>query len=160
MQDLVEQLGSLLQERKMKIVTGESCTGGLIATTITHKPGASAFFERGFITYSNESKVEVLNVPQQMIDMNGAVSALTAEAMARGAIKRSRADIAISVTGIAGPGGGSQGKPVGLVYLGYAIRDQSAGSKEYRFSGSRKEIQVQAATRGLEFIIETLREHK
>ncbi len=157
MQDLVEQLAFLLQEKKMTLATAESCTGGLLAATITHKAGASKFFDRGFVTYSNDSKIEMLGVPKQMIDMNGAVSAQVAEAMARGALKNSPASLAVSITGIAGPDGGTEKKPVGTVYLGYALKNGSVGSVVSTFTGSRQEIQshtVMAALKHLIYILQ------
>ncbi len=158
MQDLVEHLIALLLEKKMTLASAESCTGGLLAATITHKPGASKIFDRGFITYSNESKTDMLGVPEQMIAMQGAVSAPVAEAMARGAIKHSRAGLAVSITGIAGPDGGTPEKPVGLVYFGYALKGGSAGSMENRFTGERKSIQTQAVVTALKSLTSILQE--
>jgi nicotinamide-nucleotide amidase len=159
--DLVDKLGALLTSRNLKLVTAESCTGGLLSATITHKPGASKFFECGFITYSNQAKVEILKVPVQMIDMNGAVSSQTAESMARGAIKNSRGDVAISITGVAGPDGGTAGKPVGLVYFALAFKkDGSARHIEHRFQGSRAAIQKSAVSAALKFLMDALEEEK
>lgn len=104
--------------QKNLIVTAESCTGGLVAALLTSIAGSSAVFERGFVTYSNEAKTEALGVPQDLLDRFGAVSAEVAEAMAVGALAHSRAQVALSITGIAGPGGGTLQKPVGLVYFG------------------------------------------
>ena len=106
----------------LKIATAESCTGGLVAGLLTHIPGSSAVVERGFVTYSNEAKEECLGVPHATIQASGAVSEETARAMAEGALKASRADVAVSVTGIAGPDGGSAEKPVGLVWFACARR--------------------------------------
>lgn len=113
-----EFLLDLCRKANLKITTAESCTGGLIAALFTEIPGSSDVFERGFVTYSNEAKNELLNVPLDILDQFGAVSQQTAEAMATGALSASRADIALSVTGIAGPGGGTNEKPVGLVHFG------------------------------------------
>jgi nicotinamide-nucleotide amidase len=110
--------------RKLKIVTAESCTGGLIAGALTENAGSSRVFERGFVTYSNEAKHELLGVPEAILAAHGAVSAETAEAMALGALERSRAQLALSVTGIAGPDGGSVEKPVGLVHFALAQTDR------------------------------------
>ncbi|MCK6417444.1 MAG: CinA family protein [Alphaproteobacteria bacterium] len=144
----------------MMLVSAESCTGGLLAATITHKAGASKYFDRGFITYSNEAKTEMLGVAQTIIDMNGAVSGQVAEAMARGALRKSQAHLAIAITGIAGPDGGSDKKPVGTVYFGYALKGGSAGSVHYEFKGSRTEIQMQASHTALKDLIEIVeREH-
>lgn len=156
MQDLVEKLAGLLHNKKMTLVTAESCTGGLLGATITHRPGTSSMYERGFITYSNESKIELLDVPSETIENHGAVSAETAQAMALGALLNSKAQVSVSVTGIAGPDGGSEQKPVGLVYFGYAIKDEKAGVHEHRFKGSRSEIQGQATAAALKHLIEAL----
>ena len=119
-----EEIVRLYSERGLKIVTAESCTGGLVAGCLTAIAGSSAVLERGFVTYSNEAKIELLSVPAELIATLGAVSAETAAAMAHGALAHSRADIAVSVTGIAGPGGGSAEKPVGLVHFACAVRDE------------------------------------
>lgn len=120
----VEALASLLLARGQLLATAESCTGGLIAASCTELAGSSAWFERGFVTYSNESKTELLGVPAALIAEHGAVSAEVAKAMASGALAHSRADIAVAVTGVAGPSGGSEAKPVGTVWLAWAERGQ------------------------------------
>lgn len=153
MLDLVETLGALLRRKNMKLVTAESCTGGLLGTTITHKAGASDIFERGFITYSNESKMELLGVSPQTLETHGAVSSQTAEEMATGALERSHADLAVSVTGIAGPDGGTPQKPVGLVFFGYVLKGGSVGSLEYLFEGDRNTIQTEATIVALRHLI-------
>src|SRR5687767_9267612 len=109
--------------RGLRIATAESCTGGLIAAVITSIPGCSSAFERGFVTYSNDAKCEVLGISAALIEEFGAVSEVVARDMAEGALARSRADIAVAVTGIAGPSGGSEDKPVGLVHFACARRD-------------------------------------
>jgi nicotinamide-nucleotide amidase len=132
---LVKEAAELLdacRSRGLKIATAESCTGGLIAAMLTEVPGSSEVFERGFVTYSNEAKTEQLGVPAEVIEMHGAVSEEVARAMAVGALRHSRADIAVAVTGVAGPGGGSAAKPVGLVHLAVARRDGEAMHKEIR----------------------------
>jgi nicotinamide-nucleotide amidase len=121
--DLVRQVGELVAycgSRQLKIATAESCTGGLVAGAITEVAGASLVFDWGVVTYSNKAKTELLGVPTKLIAEHGAVSAEVATAMAEGALTRSAADFAVSVTGIAGPDGGSEEKPVGLVYLAAA----------------------------------------
>ena len=118
-----EVVGRILTERKQTVATAESCTGGLIAQRLTETGGSSAYFMEGIVSYSNEAKMHSLNVPKELLDKHGAVSAEVAEAMARGALERAKTDFAISVTGIAGPGGGSEEKPVGLVYLGFADKN-------------------------------------
>ena len=158
MQHLVEQLSNLLRGKNMKLVTAESCTGGLLAATITHRAGASDVFERGFVTYSNEAKIDELDVSEEIIASHGAVSAETATAMAEGALKNSRANLAVSITGIAGPGGGSDEKPVGLVYFGYALKGGSAGhiKKIFGDENQREKIQVQACITALKNLISIL----
>jgi nicotinamide-nucleotide amidase len=125
----------LLRARKqnLKIATAESCTGGLVAALFTEIPGSSAAFDRGFVVYSNAAKHDMLGVPEQIIDANGAVSAQTACAMANGALAHSQADIAIAITGVAGPGGGSAEKPVGLVYLASARKGAPTLPVEMRY---------------------------
>lgn len=156
MQDLVEHLSIELEMRGWKLAVAESCTGGLLAAAITHRPGSSKIFDRGFVTYSNEAKMDCLNVPQEMLNDHGAVSPETAKAMARGAIKNSAANLAVSITGIAGPDGGSEEKPVGLVYFGYAVKDGACGSVENHFHGNREQIRGQAATSALKQLITVL----
>ena len=128
-----------------RIATAESCTGGLLSGLLTHLPGSSDVFERGFVTYSNEAKSELLGVPKPLIDHFGAVSAEVAEAMAKGALGHSRAELAVSITGIAGPGGGNAVKPVGLVYLGCQLRGHAAVISRQSFGDIGRE-QVRAAT--------------
>jgi nicotinamide-nucleotide amidase len=117
-----KRLLALCRARGLKIATAESCTGGLVAAALTEIPGSSDVVDRGFVTYSNEAKHEMLGVPLATLKKYGAVSRQTAEAMARGALKNSDADLAVSITGIAGPGGATPGKPVGLVHFGAAAR--------------------------------------
>ena len=156
MQDLVKELADLLTAKNMMIATAESCTGGLLATSLTHKPGASSYFDRGFVTYSNEAKHDELDVPNGTLDEHGAVSAPTAEAMAKGALKNSKAAITIAITGIAGPDGGTDDKPVGTVFFGYALKGGSSGSIKNQFEGSRQQIQTQAAITALKSLITIL----
>ncbi|MGD9814010.1 MAG: CinA family protein [Hyphomonadaceae bacterium] len=133
------------KQRGLKIVTAESCTGGLIAASLTAVPGASLVIERGFITYSNEAKSELLGVPPELISRRGAVSEEVALAMVDGALKHSLADIAVAVTGIAGPDGGSPEKPVGLVHIAAARRGGARLHEEKRF-GDIGRTNVQAET--------------
>lgn len=133
--ELVGDAGTLLatlRARRLTLATAESCTGGLIAATLTEVAGSSDVFERGFVTYSNEAKTELLGVPAALIQRHGAVSEEVARAMASGALEHSPADIALAVTGVAGPGGGTAGKPVGLVHLAAARRGSSVAHKEIR----------------------------
>jgi nicotinamide-nucleotide amidase len=145
----------LLRARKHRVVTAESCTGGLVAALLTSVAGSSDVVERGFVTYSNEAKMELLGVPAETIARHGAVSAPCAEAMARGALKASRADIAVAITGIAGPGGGSPDKPVGLVFLA-AATDERCDVVEMRFGPlSRDEIRERSVVKALEMVRES-----
>ncbi|HNQ62654.1 MAG TPA: CinA family protein [Syntrophorhabdaceae bacterium] len=129
----------MLKERGLKIAVAESCTGGLISSRITDISGASDYFEAGITTYSNESKIRLLNVPEDIIDRYGAVSEETAKAMAEGVKKTVHADIGVSVTGIAGPTGGTEGKPVGTVFIGLATK-KATYVRKFFFDGNRLEI--------------------
>jgi nicotinamide-nucleotide amidase len=134
--DLAARAAALLDRYRtagLKIATAESCTGGLIAGLLTEIPGSSAVVERGFVVYSNDAKVELLGVPAKTLAAQGAVSEATARALAEGALRASRADVAVSVTGVAGPDGGSAEKPVGLVWFGCARRGAAAVTREERF---------------------------
>lgn len=153
----VEALASLLLARGQSLATAESCTGGLIAATCTELAGSSAWFERGFVTYSNEAKTELLGVPAELIARHGAVSEEVARAMASGALRHSRADIAVAVTGIAGPTGGSEAKPVGTVWLAWAQRAEGdAGqasmavhAEKAWFPGDRRAVRGATVARAL-----------
>lgn len=153
MQDLLKKLSKTLTEKKLKVAVAESCTGGLLAAALTHRSGSSAYFERGFVTYSNEAKMELLHVPEQMLALNGAVSGQVAESMARGTLKHSQADIAISTTGIAGPDGGTQTKPVGTVFLGYAVKGGLVGNIALQLSGDREKIRGLTVAEALQQIL-------
>jgi nicotinamide-nucleotide amidase len=148
----VERLAALLRSRGERVATAESCTGGLIAAACTSLAGSSDWFERGFVTYSNEAKVEMLGVPPALIAAHGAVSAEVAGAMAEGALSYSRAAFAVSVTGIAGPGGGSPAKPVGTVWIGVAARDEKAVATLLQASGDRAEVRAASVARALELL--------
>jgi nicotinamide-nucleotide amidase len=133
---LIARAASLIaraNEKGLKIAVAESCTGGLLAGLLTEIPGSSAVVERGFVVYSNEAKQEMLGVPDAVLAAHGAVSAETAAALAQGALDRSRADVAVSITGVAGPGGGSPHKPVGLVHFASARRGEDVRPVEMRF---------------------------
>ncbi len=137
------------REAGLKIVTAESCTGGLIAACLTQVPGASEVLERGFVPYSNQAKIEQLGVSADVLRDFGAVSAEAARAMATGALDHSPADVAVSVTGIAGPGGATAEKPVGLVYLGAARRGAAVLDRRQLFVGDRGAVRLAAATAAL-----------
>lgn len=140
----VSDLLALCRRSGRRVAAAESCTGGMIAARITDVAGSSDVFERGFVTYSNEAKTEMLGVPAMLIGRVGAVSEEVARAMAEGAIARSRADFAVAVTGIAGPGGGTVSKPVGLVHIACARRESWTVHERHVFAGDR--AAVRAAT--------------
>lgn len=137
-----------------KIATAESCTGGLISAAITEVSGSSLWFDRGFVTYSNEAKMELLGVKEQTLQAFGAVSLETAREMAAGALAHSNADVAVSVTGIAGPTGGTEQKPVGTVCIGLKRRDQEqAVACEFHFAGDRYFVRYQTVMKALESLL-------
>ncbi len=150
------QMGRLLQERQLRIAVAESCTGGGLATEITAVPGCSAYFDRGFVTYTNESKQQLLDVPKAVLDEFGAVSEQTALALCQGVLAHSNADIAISITGIAGPDGGSVDKPVGLVWFGLGVRDGETHARFANFSGGRKNVRRCAIGFALQWVCDHL----
>jgi nicotinamide-nucleotide amidase len=145
------------QARGVKIATAESCTGGLLAGLLTTVPGSSAVVERGFVTYSNRAKEEQLGVPGDLIADFGAVSEPVARMMAEGALNESRANLAISITGIAGPGGGTAMKPVGLVHLACARENRSIRHEEHRFGAiGREEVRLETLAVALRMLGEML----
>jgi len=151
----IPALLDLYRRRGWMIATAESCTGGLIAATLTEIAGSSDVVDRGFVTYSNEAKTDLLGVPVALIERYGAVSDPVAAAMALGAVARSRAQVAIAVTGIAGPGGGSPEKPVGLVYLGLAKQgDAHAKVERHVFEGRRHDIRLQSVVRAIDLLFD------
>jgi nicotinamide-nucleotide amidase len=151
--DRASALIAAAKAKEIKIATAESCTGGLVAASLTAIPGASAVLERGFVTYSNEAKTEMLGVPAELIERRGAVSREVALAMVDGALKHSRADIAVAITGIAGPDGGSEEKPVGLVHIAAAKRGGARLHEEHRFGDiGRIKVQGESAIAALALI--------
>ncbi len=128
----------MAREGGLMIATAESCTGGLVAAALTSVAGSSLVFERGFITYSNRAKMEMLGVPGELIEAHGAVSEQVARAMAEGALAHSRADLSVAITGIAGPTGGTPEKPVGLVHFASAARDGETMAIHFRFAGEER----------------------
>lgn len=140
------------KDQGLKLATAESCTGGLIAGCLTEIAGSSAVFDRGFVTYSNGAKAEVLGVPAQIIETEGAVSEPVARAMAEGALARSDADLTVAVTGVAGPGGGSADKPVGLVHFATARRDGSTEAFHTIFEGDRSAVRAATVARALSLL--------
>jgi nicotinamide-nucleotide amidase len=159
--ELIDNATGLLADfrgRGLKLATAESCTGGLIAGLLTEIAGSSDVVERGFVTYSNEAKAEMLGVDPALIETHGAVSAEVARAMAAGALAHSRADVAVSVTGVAGPGGGSLAKPVGLVHLAAARRGGAIIHHEARFGDiGRSGIRVATITQALAMLRDVAR---
>ena len=150
-EELEEVLGRLLRERRLTIAIAESCTGGLVADKITDVSGSSEYFERGVVTYSNRSKVELLGVPEELIKTHGAVSRDVAEAMAAGIRRAAQTDIGLSTTGVAGPTGGTPDKPVGLVWIGYADKDTTLSLK-FNFGDHRMRTKERAAQAALELV--------
>jgi nicotinamide-nucleotide amidase len=149
---LAESVLAACRTRGWRLATAESCTGGLVAAALTAIAGSSDVVERGFVTYSNEAKIELLGVPAETLAGHGAVSAQTAAAMARGAVARTPADLAVSIIGIAGPGGGTPQKPVGLVYLGAARRDGACRVERRVFPGDRTAIRDAALLLALQML--------
>lgn len=147
--ELIKKISFYLKNKNWQLVTAESCTGGLIASCITELPGSSVWFDRGFVTYSNAAKEEMLAVPKQLIETYGAVSEPVALAMATGALQHSAGHIAVSVTGIAGPDGGSREKPVGTVCLGWAACGMEPKTLKKHFTGERQAIRLSACQEAL-----------
>ena len=154
--DLTKTLAAILLSRNWMVSLAESCTGGLVSATLTELAGSSEWFERGYITYSNEAKTECLEVPARLIESHGAVSELVAKAMAEGARINSGSDVAISITGIAGPSGGTTEKPVGTVCFGWATENQTL-TKTMHFDGDRQAVRQQATEFALTELIALLR---
>lgn len=155
-EDVVESVVALLLARGWRLATAESCTGGLIAHWMTSLPGSSATYVGGVVAYANTIKTAILGVPASLIEQAGAVSAPVAEAMAAGARERLDADVAISTTGIAGPSGATPDKPVGLVFIGVALRSGYCTVKSFQFKGTRTEIQIAAGKTALKMVQEKL----
>jgi len=151
--DLVEAVLAACRARRLRLATAESCTGGLIAGALTAVSGSSDVVERGFVTYTNDSKTEMLGVPAALITAHGAVSEPVARAMAEGALARSPADVTVAVTGIAGPAGGSPGKPVGLVHLAAARRGGATLHERRVFAGDRAAVREQTVETALRMIV-------
>ncbi|MDD8017892.1 MAG: competence/damage-inducible protein A [Bacteroidota bacterium] len=149
--DLEDVIGEFLTKHKMTLAVAESCTGGMISNRITNVPGASIYFLRGYVTYSNQAKSEELNVPKELISSHGAVSKEVAEAMAHGARVNAKTDIALSVTGTAGPTGGSPEKPVGLCWIGYSDKDITFAMK-FNFGDNRLRFKERASQAALELL--------
>ena len=151
--EIAEQVGQRLARLKIRMVAAESCTGGLISAAMTSVPGSSAWFERGFVTYTNIAKHEMLGVPAELFKQDGAVSEAVVLAMARGAIERSKGHVSVAVSGIAGPDGGTADKPVGTVWVAWGQKLGYAEARCFHFDGDRaavREASAIEALRGLE----------
>ncbi len=155
MRALATRVGRRLKAKKRRLVSAESCTGGWVAQAVTSIAGSSAWFERGFVTYSNEAKRELLGVKAATLRKHGAVSEETAREMARGALARSRGTLALAVTGIAGPGGGSREKPVGMVCFAWIDR-KKLRSETRRFSGNRDSVRRKSVVHALQGVLDSL----
>jgi nicotinamide-nucleotide amidase len=151
-EQLVIQLSEKLKARDWKLTTAESCTGGGLAYHLTHVPGSSSWFERGFVTYSNQAKEELLGVNPSTLTQFGAVSEETAREMAEGALRNSQAQASIAITGIGGPDGGSKEKPVGTIWIGYASINSDTHTHLEVFSGTREQIREQTIKLALEIM--------
>jgi nicotinamide-nucleotide amidase len=152
---LAIRAGNKLRDERLMLATAESCTGGIVAAAMTDISGSSAWFERGFVTYSNLAKTEMIGVPADTIERHGAVSEPVAKAMAEGALRNSRAQVSLSITGVAGPGGGTETKPVGMVSFAWSNRLHTAVETQ-QFKGDREQIRTQAAAYALRGLLELL----
>lgn len=150
------ELGTVLRRKRLKLAVAESCTGGWVAKCVTDVAGSSQWFDRGFVAYTNRAKQDLLGVSPQGLLQFGAVSAQVAKEMAEGALLRSNADVALSITGIAGPDGGSPDKPVGTVWFGWVARGQPAETRQMRFDGDRDGVRRAAVAAALVRMIELI----
>jgi len=155
--DLARTMGRLARRRGVTVATAESCTGGGVATAITRISGSAKWFERGFVTYTNTAKKEMLGVSGRTLDNHGAVSEQVAVEMAQGALAFSHADVAVAITGIAGPTGGSRKKPVGLVHFAWAARGEAVQARVFRFTGDRVAVRLQSVYVALQGLADLLR---
>jgi nicotinamide-nucleotide amidase len=156
MNPLVQRIAEQLTRRGMLLATAESCTGGWAAQALTTLAGSSNWFERGFVSYSNAAKQEMLGVRAETLARHGAVSEEAAREMAAGALSRSRAGVALAITGIAGPGGGTREKPVGMVCFAWALKGGAPRSETRHFAGDREAVRRQSVERALAGVLELL----
>jgi nicotinamide-nucleotide amidase len=156
LEELAGRVGNLLLEQSHLLATAESCTGGWVAKCITDIAGSSAWFDRGFVTYSNRAKQDMLDVAATTLEVHGAVSEATVGEMARGALMHSAADIAVAVSGIAGPGGGVPDKPVGTVCFAWLVSGAAPSLDTRQFDGDREAVRRQAVARALEGLVDVL----
>ena len=152
--ELAVRVGEVLRGRSWMLATSESCTGGWIGECVTMVAGSSMWYERGFITYSNEAKIQMLGVRQATLRMHGAVSEHTVLEMARGTLRHSRAQVGVSVSGVAGPGGGTPDKPVGTVCIGWALANGQLRAASFRFEGDRESVRRQSVVAALQGVID------
>ncbi|MDX2423480.1 MAG: CinA family protein [Amphritea sp.] len=155
---LVVQLAKLAQDHRVRVATAESCTGGWVAQEMTALAGSSNWFECGFVTYSNEAKTQMLGVPQELFVSDGAVSEAVVVAMAEGAVANSLAGLSVSISGVAGPGGGTPEKPVGTVWMAWALEGQPTETHCFQFAGDRHAVRSAAVTEALKGLIKQLNE--
>jgi nicotinamide-nucleotide amidase len=155
LEELASQVGDRLVSRNESLATAESCTGGWVSMLVTAITGSSAWFDRGFVSYSNEAKQEMLAVDKQIIEIHGAVSEETARSMVQGAIENSNAQVGLSITGIAGPGGGTIDKPVGTVCFGWMV-DGQCDTETCHFSGDRNQVREQSVRHVLTTLLDRL----
>lgn len=153
MRDLAAEVGNALLDQNARIVTAESCTGGWVSELLTQVPGSSAWFDAGYVTYSNAAKQRMLGVSQSILDLKGAVSESVVAQMAEGALKDADADIAVAISGVAGPDGGTESKPVGTVWFAWAIRNQPTVTCLSFFSGDRQTIREQSVVQALQGVL-------
>lgn len=154
LQRLAERLGDRLGAAGLRLATAESCTGGWVAKVVTDAAGSSRWFERGFVTYTNESKQDLLDVPAATLATEGAVSEATVAAMARGVLAHSRAQLSCAISGIAGPGGATPGKPVGLVWFAWAMEGDDMRTEQRVFAGDREAVRRQAVAHALQGLLD------
>lgn len=158
--ELATQVGVALRAGNAKLAIAESCTGGWIAKVMTDVPGSSGWFDRGFVTYSNVAKSELLGVRAETLASHGAVSAEVVTEMVAGTLDRSPADIVVAVSGVAGPDGGSPDKPVGTVYLAWALRDGPVHAERQHFVGNREEVRQQSVAAALQGVLDVCTRHR
>lgn len=158
MKTVLRELAEALAGKGWKLATAESCTGGLIGGALTSVPGSSAWYLGGVVAYANEVKTALLGVPEEVLVRHGAVSPQTARAMAQGVLERTGADVAVAVTGIAGPGGGTARKPVGLVYIGVSRRGRRAVARKFlSAAGTRKGVRKETVREAVRAVLEAVR---
>lgn len=153
----IADLADVLKDRNLKVATAESCTGGMIAAALTELPGASDWVDRGFVTYNNTAKHEMLGVSQSILEKYGAVSNDCVAQMVVGALKNSNAQVAVAVSGIAGPGGEEPGKPVGTVFLGWGLKDEMPNIIRFHFEGDRQHVREQCVEEAVNGLLDLLK---